>query len=308
LFKRERWYLVHGILESATADGAETMLFRPDSALYPPRGRSWADPHVLPDSDGELILVEEYVNSLRRSGRRGHIVLLRIGSSGEVSEARTVLEPDWHLSYPCVFRFQDQLLLVPESGAASTVDVYRCLNYPWRWGFLGHVLTGVAAFDSTVLEHEGRWWLFTSVADPSWLTPNDMLYAFFADDPTRGPWVPHPMNPIVADVRSARPAGPLFRREGRLYRPGQDCSRGYGYGIRISEITELTPTRFAERRVDFLEPDWSDEVVAIHSLVSMGPAAFVDAMDWVSPKWLPVRRPETASHGENDRWRVAKRR
>lgn len=308
LFKRERWYLVRGVLDSATHDGAETMRFRRDSALYPPDGRSWADPHVLPDSDGEFILVEEYVNSLRRSGRRGRIVLLRIGSSGQVSEARTVLERDWHLSYPCVFRFQDQLLLVPESGAASTVDAYRCLDYPWRWGFLGHVLTGVAAFDSTIFEHEGRWWLFASVADPAWLTPNDMLYAFFADDPSRGPWVPHPMNPVVVDARSARPAGPLFRREGRLYRPGQDCSRGYGSGIRINEVTELTSTRFAERQVDSLEPDWRDDIVATHSLVSSGSAAFVDVMDWVSPRWLTVSRPEQADRHENDSLRRAKRR
>ncbi len=308
LFKRERWYLVRGVLESATHDGAETMRFRPDSALRPPDGLSWADPHVLPDSDGEFILVEEYVNSLRRSGRQGRIVLLRIGSSGEVSEARAVLERDWHLSYPCVFRFQDQLLLVPESGASSTVDAYRCLDYPWRWGFLGHVLPGLAAFDSTIVEHEGRWWLFASVADPAWLTPNDMLYAFFADDPSRGPWVPHPMNPVVVDARSARPAGPFFRRDGRLYRPGQDCSRGYGYGIRVNEVTELTPTHYAERQVGLVEPDWCEEVVATHSFVSVGPAAFVDAMDWVPPNWLTARTRDPAHLRDKGRSRLTRRR
>ena len=30
------------------------------------------------------------------------------------------------------------------------------------------------------------------------------------------------MNPIVSDVRSARPGGALFRRNGVLYRPGQN--------------------------------------------------------------------------------------
>ena len=286
LFKRERWQLVRGVLESDTSDDAQSMRFRPESIVQPPKGRSWADPHILPDSDGELVMVEEYVNSARRSGRRGRIVLLRIGPSGAVSEARTVLERDGHLSYPCVFRFEDQLFLVPESGAESTVDVFRCRDYPWRWEFVGHAMSGVAAFDSTVFEHQGRWWLFSAVADHSWLTPNDMLYAFSTSDPSHGPWVPHPMNPIVVDARCARPAGPFFRRDGRLYRPGQDCSRGYGSGIRISEVTELTPTRFSERHVDCVEPVWTTEIVATHSLVSSGSTAFVDAMDWVAPELL----------------------
>ncbi len=50
----------------------------------------------------------------------------------------------------------------------------------------------------------------------------------------------------IADVRGARPAGPLFRVGDVLHRPGQDGSLGYGSSIMVHRVEELTPTRYRE--------------------------------------------------------------
>jgi hypothetical protein len=40
--------------------------------------------------------------------------------------------------------------------------------------------------------------------------------------------------------------GLLFKRGGRLYRPGQDLRRGYGQGLILFEVEELSPTAYRE--------------------------------------------------------------
>ena len=69
---------------------------------------------------------------------------------------------------------------------------------------------------------------------------------------------------MVSDVRRARPAGGIFPHQGRLYRPAQDCSGGYGYGLRIHEILTFNPTEYAEREVARVEPNWDKSICGVH--------------------------------------------
>ena len=101
------------------------------------------------------------------------------------------------------------------------------------------------ALDSTILEKDGKWWLFTSSPEMN-ESPNDTLYLFHSDDLLNGEWISHPKNPIISDVRKARSAGKLFEIENKFYRPGQDCSIGYGRGIRFNLIKTLNEKNYEE--------------------------------------------------------------
>ena len=290
---RDQWFLLLGQRAVAEA-GREcdfvdmvTSAFRPARTLVPTPDRYWADPHLLPRGEDRFVLVEEYVYA----HHRGRIALLRLDESGEVAEVRTVLERSCHLSYPAVFQLAGELYMVPESSERERIDAYRCTSFPWRWEHARTLLAGVRACDSSIFEHGGRWWLFATVVDESWLTPRDSLNVYYARDPLNGPWLAHPENPVVCDAHRARPAGRPFVCDGRLYRPSQDCSRGYGYGVRINEITTLTESHFAEREAAFLEPDWHD-AVATHTVAFGSRAIVVDAMRWVLRR--PRRRGDRA--------------
>lgn len=65
---------------------------------------------------------------------------------------------------------------------------------------------------------------------------------------------------------------------------------GYGYGIRLMEVTTMTEERFEEREVAFLEPTWPESAVATHTLALDEHRVVVDVM-----RWLP--RPNPASLG-----------
>jgi hypothetical protein len=121
------------------------------------------------------------------------------------------------------------------------------------------------AVDSTLVEVEGRWWLFTN----QWPHPSvrnaDELYAYYGPTPF-GPWTPHRRNPIKSDARSARGAGRFLWQGRSLFRPSQDGSRRYGSAIAINRIDELTPDRFRETIVSRIEPGWRPGLSGTHTL------------------------------------------
>ena len=123
----------------------------------------------------------------------------------------------------------------------------------------------------------GKWWLFTSQSELPGGSPWDELHLYYSDDPLSDNWLPHPNNPIVSDARSARPAGKVFERNGKVYRPSQNCSRHYGYGFNICEITRMSETEYEERIVSSVEPNWSPELVATHTFNYEGGLTVVDA-------------------------------
>jgi hypothetical protein len=119
--------------------------------------------------------------------------------------------------------------------------------------------------------------LFVNLVENRGGSSCDELFLFHRTDLLSGDWTPHPMNPVVSDVRQARPAGKVFRHEGRLYRPSQDCSHRYGYGLNLNWIETLTPDTYRERVVSRATPDWAPDLRAVHTFNREGRWHIADA-------------------------------
>jgi hypothetical protein len=253
---RDRWELRyrHG-------DGVQTSM-RQFKTLPMSRGRFWADPHLVRHDGRDYLFFEEYPFRTRK----GHISVVVLDEKGNPGRAEIVLERPYHLSYPHVFRVGDDHYMTPETIGNRTVELYKCREFPNKWELCATLMRDVDAVDPTPFFRDGRWWLFVSMAAVLGASPWDELFLFHAPELTSNRWEPHPLNPIVSDVRRARPAGRLFEYRGHLYRPSQDCSKRYGYGLRLNRVTELTPDSYAEEEVAFLEPLWERGLRGIHSI------------------------------------------
>ena len=106
----------------------------------------------------------------------------------------------------------------------------------------------------------------------------DELFLFHSETLETRDWTPHPMNPVVSDVRRARPAGHVFSHQGRLIRPAQDCSKRYGYGIRLNEILRMTESEYEEVERTSIEPLWDSRVIGMHTLSHAGNLTVVDGI------------------------------
>ena len=107
---------------------------------------------------------------------------------------------------------------------------------------------------------------------------DDELFLFYADSPLTSEWTPHPMNPIVSDVRRARPAGNIFLDNGKIIRPSQDCSKVYGHGFNFNEIEILSETEYQEKHLTNIRPDWDKNLHRVHSYNSQNGLTIIDGM------------------------------
>jgi hypothetical protein len=228
--------------------------------LAPTHRGFWADPFVAEQEGRKFIFFEEFLTDTSR----GHIAAIEIGADGEPGQAFDVLKGDHHLSYPFLFRYDDSLFMVPECAESGRLEVFHCTRFPDTWEPHAVLLDGVRAYDPTLIEHDGKWWMFATIQH-SGNSCDDELHLFYASGPF-DQWTAHPLNPIQLDVRSARPAGALFREEGRLFRPSQDCSARYGSAITILEVLCMTTEDYQEIEVERISPDWAIGAHATHTV------------------------------------------
>jgi hypothetical protein len=229
----------------------------PFSARWLP-GHLYADPCLFEHEGRHHLFCED----LPPGGKRAVIAHLEL----DATEAAPVpvLQAEHHLSYPFVFAHADGIFMIPETSAERRVELYRAVEFPGVWSLEAVLLDGLIASDATVLEHGGRLWLFAGVAEPG-ATMLDELHLFSAET-LRGPWQAHPRNPIVSDVRCARPAGAIQRWGDRLIRPAQDCSRRYGGAVSFRAIDILTPEDYGEHEIARIDPgDLGGGARAVHT-------------------------------------------
>lgn len=194
-----------------------------------------ADPFLVRNEDGWVMLFEVF----NRENWRGEIGFATSRDGCAWRYGGIVLCEPFHLSYPYVVQVDGEYFMIPESGADKTVRLYHAKEFPQRWEYVGTLLAGESFRDSSVFFHDGVWWMFTAIEKKE-------LRLYYADQ-LKGPWRPHPNNPIIAnDAGIARPGGRVTTQNGQLYRLAQDDQESYGRQVRGFAITELSKVNYRE--------------------------------------------------------------
>jgi hypothetical protein len=248
LFILERWNIGIGRLDNVSLDGIVERGQLPALAWLPLRHNSQyrADPFIWFADDGLRVVYEEYPEWRARA----HISSLPLDANG--GAYRTEMSGAFHLSYPFIFRQNDTWLCVPESAEAGGVDLYQWDRSTLSWRVIQRLLDE-PVLDATLIDHEGRWYLFGTLLNDG---PGDKLRIWHSAS-LRGPWKRHCHDPAKVDICSSRSGGNLFRYRGGLYRPGQDCSNGYGRAVILNRIESLSETSFSETFQSRIGPDES---------------------------------------------------
>jgi hypothetical protein len=248
---REQWLIAFRKKVIADCEVANFSLTSPPfTVITPPKTSYYADPFVVKKRGMNYVFFEEY----SWVKQKGVISYITIDEQGHVSKPTRALERDYHLSYPMLFEWQGDHYMLPETRANKTIELYRAIEFPSRWRRVKVMFSNVEAVDSTVFEYAGRFWLFTNMS-VSGGSSVDEVFLFYSGSPL-GEWTPHAQNPVVSDVRYARPAGKLFWLNGSLIRPSQENSVRYGYGVNLNKIELLTGHVYSETRLKLLTPDW----------------------------------------------------
>jgi hypothetical protein len=237
-------------IEAYRCDGGAGATGALSSSIKPPANAFWADPFLLHLEGRVWLLFEE----LPYATNKGHISIVELDQHGQPKSApQVVLSEPWHLSYPFVFQQDGVTYMLPEASACRELRLYRCEDpsNPVRWTHCATLLEGQRIADATVIEFEGRLWMFCTHGDED-ASMDDTVHIYWAEHIT-GPWQPHQLNPVKIDAHHARPAGNMWVQDGMLHRVVQNCSTAYGGGAFCTRVRVLNESEFEEEVVR----DWS---------------------------------------------------
>lgn len=212
--------------------------------IHAPSGRFWADPFLYVHEGRTFCFIEDYVYAADRA----HISVLEL-SDGKAAYIGKALEEDHHLSFPFIFKYRGDLYMCPEASESGQIRIYKSTRFPLGWEFCTIAMKNISAADSMFFEHQGKWWLLTSVDRSGFHDHCSELCLFYADSPLAEEWTPHPRNPIYLDSEGGRNAG-LILEDGKIFRGAQ--SQGfdrYGEGLSIYKIVKLDETTYEEVKV-----------------------------------------------------------
>ena len=152
---------------------------------------------------------------------------------------RIIVDEPFHLSYPGVFKWNGGYYMIPESGEANAVLLYKATAFPNQWVREAKLIDKGWA-DPTFFVYRDTCWMYLT-------SPNrSILRLYYAAD-LYGPWVEHPMSPVIdGDKNTAGLAGRVTKYNGKLYRYAMDCDPDYGNAVRVFEINELSGTAYRE--------------------------------------------------------------
>lgn len=231
----------------------------------------FADPFVITKEGRHYCFVEEFDFDTGL----GHISAFELTQNEAVSLG-TVFKESFHLSFPYLFEYENDLFMCPETSGANEIRIYKCLEFPLKWAYEKTIMKDIAAVDSMFFEKDGRWWMLTNI-DP--LQKKDHcteLCAFSASSPLSETWTAHPGNPLVINPLKARNGG-LVRKDGNLFRVSQVQDFGvYGASSKVHEITQLSETTYAEKTVAHIEADFFKGIYGTHHLHSDGSVTVYD--------------------------------
>jgi hypothetical protein len=234
--------------------------------IIPPKNYIWADPFPVEYDKKTYIFIEQQTGY--NNGALGYIELYPDLTHSDFIQ---ILAKDYHLSFPYIFYMEREggktWYMIPESHENQTIDLYVASGFPHEWCHAMTLMHNVAAVDSAVFHHNGKWWLFTSIASKPMLL-NQNFSIFYSDSFPSNTWTAHPQNPLCSDAGNSRMAGSVFRDEssGKLYRPAQSCVREYGECMHINEIETLNTISYKEKTVRTIFPERSLYAVGTHTI------------------------------------------
>lgn len=194
---------------------------KPPSSLTVPRGYDEgfgaADPFLV----GRYIFTEIM--------KEGKGIIAVAESWGKSLDFIPVLEEEFHLSYPSVFRHEEIWYMIPEAYQSGSILLYRTDDFPRGWERVKS-LADIDGCDSTVFKLGSRWYMFTT----SVRSKENMILT--TDNFPMGTWYTAVLNPLPREYRGG---GQALYRNGEVLLPLQPPTtilHGYGWKLEVYKV------------------------------------------------------------------------
>ena len=206
-----------------------------------------------------------FVEDYSYISQRGCISAYEIDAEG-YRELGPVVDEPFHLSYPFLIEYENQLYMCPETNRNKDIRLYRCEDFPGKWVYHKTLIENVVASDTNIFRKGNKWWMMTNI-DSSALGDNvSEVHIFYSDAPDSNTWTPHSKNPVIFDSGFARNGGLIVEGE-KVFRVFQKQGFDmYGQAMGVSLIEGLSDEDYRESVVFEIPPKFFKGISGTHSL------------------------------------------
>lgn len=202
--------------------------------IEPPKGTYQADPFLFERDGITYLFYEDYDYD------KGVISYSILGNT--ITPAKRVLVRPYHLSFPCIFEENNEIWMIPETGRANRIELYRAKQFPDEWEFVKVLVENVCASDVVYKKNH----LYTTVDGDH--KPRIYSGSLLGEWRLTRAW----------EAMNSRPAGHILEENGRLVIPTQDGEKSYGRAIIFRDLETWKELRR-------IEPDWYPNLIGCHT-------------------------------------------
>lgn len=215
--------------------------------------RYWYADQILFKDKDKLWLFVEKMDRLWHKG----IISVSLYDGHKFGLFSDILEEEFHLSYPMVFKKEDAYYMIPETADSNKVILYKSTDFPYKWHQHKTLLENCHCVDSNVFEFGGHWYLITCEMDAE-MGAYTRLQLYNADDIENGLLEAcEEYNASSTFHFDCRGGGQIFYANGNCLRPIQ-CgdAKTYGKSLRIDKIEIIKEYLYSECRKTYTIEDF----------------------------------------------------
>ncbi len=183
--------------------------------------RFLADPFVVKEDSIFYVFFEHQAEG------NADIGLLTSEDGVEFEYKGDVLDEDFHLSFPQIFKHNGCFYMLPETKAAGNLLLYKAESFPYHWKIQDTLVANVTLKDPAILLSEDLN-LITAIDD------NNFQYVYTSDS-LQGDWR-RDKRFKMRKGDETRSGGNFFRYQNVWYIPFQKNNRGYGSGLALYRL------------------------------------------------------------------------
>jgi hypothetical protein len=236
-----------------------------------PKGCFSADPFLISSEIGEFLFVEEFSYSQKKA----HIAVYDVSNSMP-NRLGIALNEKFHVSFPYVFKYENDFYMCPETIASRQVRLYKAKNFPLDWELHSILLDDVCAADPLILFDDGKFWLLANTDPKCSGDSHSMLSIFYSDNLQSNLWLQSESNPVLFDASCARNGGLVCTNEYKVRFGQVQGFNLYGERLRAFKIVKINEVDYEEVEVPLPKPSIGSTYVGMHHLSSIGGKTVID--------------------------------
>ena len=262
-----KWHLAHINSDDYRFNSSELTIH------YPNNDEFWADPFLFNHKNIDYVFFENY----KYKDKKGIISVGEI-IENKIVNVKDIIKCNYHLSYPYIFKYEDNVYMIPETHESKRLEIWISKKFPYQWELYKTVFTGIKMVDSSILKYKNEYWLFTNIEDDFYNDFTTSLCIFKIDSPLLNKIEPHRLNPVIIGTENSRNAGSIFiDKNGNFIRPSQAYSEDiYGRYINLSKIINLDLNQYKETIIEKIMPNQKDNIKGFHHINKYGNKFVID--------------------------------